>query len=159
MGKSFYLKAKAKTPLKYKTSNRKVATVSGKGQVKITGYGTCKITITASKSDIYNAAEKTITINGRLGRPALKGVNVKTKKVKLIWNKVSGATGYKLYIKYPGAKKYALALTKSAKVKGVTHKKLSKGKTYCYKVRAYKKIGKRIVYSGYSKVIKVKIKK
>ena len=159
IGKRFYLKAKAKTPLKYKTSNSKVATVSGKGLVKITGYGTCKITITASKTGTYKAAKKTVTIKGRLAKPILKGANVKTKKVKLTWSKVSGATGYKLYIKYPGAKKYALALTKSAKVKGVTHRSLSKKKTYCYKVRAYKKIGKKIIYSRYSNVVKVKIKK
>ena len=159
IGKSFYLKAKAKTPLKYKSSNRKVAAVTSKGLVKITGYGTCKITITALKSGTYKAAKKTITINGRLAKPILKGVNVKTKKVKLTWNKVNGATGYKLYIKYPGKKKYALALTKSARVKGVTHRNLSKKKTYCYKVRAYKKIGKKTVYSSYSNIIKVKVKK
>ncbi len=159
IGKSFYLKAKAKTALKYKSSNRKVATVNTKGLVKITGYGTCKITITASKSGTYKAAKKTITIKGRLAKPVLKGVNVKTKKVKLTWSKVGGATGYKLYIKYPGAKKYALVLTKSARVKGVTHRRLSKKKTYCYKVRAYKKVGEKTVYSRYSNVIKVKIRK
>ena len=159
IGKRFYLKAKAKTPLAYKTSNKKVATVTSKGLVKITGYGTCKITITAAKSGTYRAAKKVITVNGRLAKPLLRGVNVKTKKVKLTWNKVSGASGYKLYIKYPGAKKYALALTKSAKVKGVTHRSLTKSKTYYYKLRAFKKVGKKTVYSGYSKAIKVKIKK
>ena len=159
IGQSFALNAKAKTPLTYVSSNKSVATVTSAGKVTVKGYGTCKITINAAGTDSYNAAKKVITINGRLAKPTLKGKNYSKKKVKLTWSKVSGATGYLLYVKYPGQSKYKLAVKKSAKVKGVTHKKLAKGKTYCYKVRAYKRIGKKTVYSAYSKVIKVKVKK
>jgi hypothetical protein len=35
---------------------------------------------------------------------------------------------------------------------------MKKGKTYYYKVRAFKTVGKSKVYTGYSKVIKVKAK-
>ena len=38
-------------------------------------------------------------------------------------------------------------------------KKLKKGKTYYFKVRAYKKVAGKKVYTGYSNIVKVKIKK
>ena len=96
IGKSFYLNAEAKTPLAYASSNSGVATVTADGLVRVTGYGTCSITIAASKSDTYKAANKTVTISGYLAKPVLKGKNVKKKKAKLTWSKVPGATGYKL---------------------------------------------------------------
>jgi fibronectin type 3 domain-containing protein len=78
--------------------------------------------------------------------------------VKLTWSKVPGADGYKVYIKVPGSKKFRLAVTKSRKVKGVTNRGLLKGKKYSYKIRAFKKVGSRKVYSKYSKVMTVKVK-
>ena len=159
VGKSFHLKAKAKTPLSYQSSDIKVATVDRDGKVTIKGCGTCTITVTASQTDTYKSAKKNVVVNGYLDKPVLKGKNKKGKKVKLNWNRINGAAGYKLYVRYPGAKKYVRVLTLPAKVKGVTHRKLSKGRTYRYKLRAYCKVGKKTVYSKYSKVIKVKIKK
>ena len=159
IGQSFTLNAKAKTALSYRSSNTSIATVNSKGKVTIKGYGTCKITVKAKETAAYKAATKKITVMGRLAKPVVKAENRSPKRVKLTWSKVQGTTGYKVYIRYPGRTKYKLALTKSAKVKSVTHRNLTKGETYSYKVRAYKKVGKKIVYSSYSKAKKVRIRK
>ena len=63
--KAFYLGAKAKTGLTYKSSNTKIATVDSKGKVTIkkgTPKGKYKITVTAKGKGIYNKKSKTITI-------------------------------------------------------------------------------------------------
>ncbi|MBQ9060590.1 MAG: fibronectin type III domain-containing protein [Firmicutes bacterium] len=72
---------------------------------------------------------------------------------------MAGTKGYLLYVKIPGDKKYRLAVSKSAKVKSVTHRGLVKGKKYSYKLRSYVKVGKKVVYSKYSKPVTVKVKK
>ena len=57
----------------------------------------------------------------------------------------------------PEEKKFRKALTKPAKVKGVMHRGLTRGKKYSYKIRAFKKVGKKTVYSKYSKTVTVTV--
>ena len=85
--------------------------------------------------------------------------NLKGRKVKLTWSKVKGADGYKIYIKGPRDKKFRLRLTKSAKVKSVTHMGLIRNKKYKYKVVAFKKQNGKQIRSAFSKVRTVKIRK
>ncbi len=87
----------------------------------------------------------------------MKAIKKAGQKVKLKWSKVPGADGYLVYIKLQEESHYKRALRKSARVKGVLHKGLTKGKKYSYKIRAYKKNGKRITYSKYSKAISVRV--
>ena len=159
IGSHFQLDARAMTELSYQSSNTKVASVSSDGVVTIKGYGTCTITVTAAATDQYLKAVRRITVKGILARPVLKAVNKPGKKIKLSWNKVQKTRGYLLYVKLPGEKKYRLAVSKPAKVKSVTHSGLTKGKKYSYKLRAYMKVGKKTVYSQYSKTVTVKVKK
>lgn len=85
--------------------------------------------------------------------------NVKGKKVKLKIKKSNGIKGYELLYamnsKFTKLKKQCI-LKKSS----LTLKKMKKGRTYYFKVRAYKigSSGKKI-YSKYSVVRKIKIKK
>lgn len=61
----FSIKAKAKTALKYKSSNTKYVTVTSKGNVTVkknTPKGTYKVFITASANTYYNKATKTVYI-------------------------------------------------------------------------------------------------
>ncbi len=159
IGSSFRLDAEAMTDLSYQSSNKRVATVTEDGTVRVRGYGACVITVTAEATPLYRQAVRTIKIKGRLARPVLKAVNKPGKKIKLSWGKVIGTRGYLLYVKVPGDKKYRLAVSKSARVKSVTHSGLVKGKKYSYKLRAYVKVGKRIVYSRYSKPVTLKVKR
>ena len=68
----------------------------------------------------------------------LKATNVKTKSVKLTWTKVKNAEGYYVYKstkKSSGFKK--VATIKEGSTVKYTCKKLKKGKTYYFKVKAY----------------------
>lgn len=92
-----------------------------------------------------------------LKRPKLKCTRKKGRN-KLSWNKVKGASGYVLYVKYPGSRKYVKALKKSSKIKSVTHRGLTKGRVYKYKIRPYVKRGNIISYGKYSKAVKARVK-
>ncbi len=79
-----------------------------------------------------------------------KIVPTKTKKLtqsettetsfKLTWDKVSGATGYRIYVMNKKTGKYSI-LVKSTKKLSYTVKGLKKGSNNMYAVKAYKKIG------------------
>lgn len=77
---------------------------------------------------------------------------------KLSYSKVSNAKGYKIYVKEPGSSRYRCRLTKDVMVKSVTHKGLKRGKTYRYKIRAYKTTNGTTEYGPYSSVKTVKVK-
>ena len=83
---------------------------------------------------------------------------LKLGKGKAVVNlsKVNYAEGYKIYMATSknGAYKY---VGKTSKLK-FTKKSLKKGKTYYFKVRAYKTLGGKNIYGAYSSVKKVKVK-
>lgn len=81
------------------------------------------------------------------------------KKVYLKWKKNKYADGYKVYrsTKKKTGYKCIATLNKRSKV-SYTDKKVKSKKVYYYKVRAYRKNGKKTIYSGYSPVKRVKVK-
>ncbi len=83
--------------------------------------------------------------------------NVKSKKAKVTFKKVSNAAGYQ--IKYSTSKKFKNAKTTKITKTSYIIKKLKKGKTYYVKVRAYRNANGKTYYGSYSGVKKVKIKK
>ncbi len=86
-------------------------------------------------------------------------VKAKKTKVFLKWKRNKKATGYKIYrsMKKKGAYK-CIKTIKKAKTTSYYDKKVKKGKTYFYKIRAYRKSGKKTMYSGFSPVKRVKVK-
>ena len=104
---------------------------------------------------ISAGAEKKIGVKTYLAKPKLSAM-AKSGKTKLSWKKVPAASQVQVYVKYPGKKKYEKVLTRSAKLRSVTHKGMKKGRVYRYKVRMRTKSGGRYVYSKYSNVIKVR---
>ncbi|MEY8390586.1 glycoside hydrolase family 3 C-terminal domain-containing protein [Lachnospiraceae bacterium 45-W7] len=119
----------------------------GTATITITGKGT----YTGTKSASFKIVPKKTA--------SLKAVSKTKKQVKLTWKRDKQATGYEIYVKKPGSKKFTLAkrITKNKTV-SFTAKKLKSKKQYQYKVRAYKKIGKTIYPGAYSAVKKVKVK-
>lgn len=87
----------------------------------------------------------------------LKSSSIKKTSAKLSWTKVSGATGYEVYRATSKNGTYTKVAT--VKTRSYTNKKLKSGKTYYYKVRAYKKKGNTTVYGALSKAVTVKTKK
>ena len=85
----------------------------------------------------------------------IKSVKGKKNGFKITWKKVSGVKGYQ--IKYSTNKYFFESLTRSKNVKkakttSATVKDLRKGKTYFVKVRTYKIVKGKKVYSNWSKV-------
>ena len=118
--------------------------------------GTATVIITG-KGNYIGTATATFKINPK--KTSLKiATSSKAGQLKVTYNKVSGVTGYQVI--YSASSKFTKSTTKSVNVKGTskTITKLTKGKTYYVKVRAYKTVGKTKYYSGYSAVKKVKVK-
>lgn len=161
--KPFSLKAKAETPISYKTSNPKVATVSSKGLVTIKGLGAANITVKAAETNNYKSDTLTVDLHIDLKKPKLKVKRVGRSAVKLSWSKVPGASGYRAVVgiisNVRGDKKnkdvirfdYKETVKKtSAKKRSASHRNLKRGRSYGYIVQAYRKVGKKTVYGPYS---------
>lgn len=86
-------------------------------------------------------------------------LTTKSSAVTIKWSKADGVTGYQIYRLNTKTKKYE----KIATVKGegkisYKNKKLKKGSTYSYKVRAYMTVEDTDYFGGYSAVAKIKVK-
>ena len=86
--------------------------------------------------------------------------NTKGRKAVLKWKKVKNADGYVVYRATKKNGKYAAVKTinKGKKVT-FTNKNLKKGKTYYYKIKAYKKVNGKKALGQFSAVKSVRIKK
>lgn len=88
-----------------------------------------------------------------LTKPTISKLTAGSKKITIKWNKITGATGYKIYRATSKNGKYACIKTiKSGKTVTFTNKSLKKGKRYYYKVRAYRTVSGVNKYSSYSTV-------
>ena len=92
-------------------------------------------------------------------KATLSSVTAGKKTATVKWKKVSDATGYQVYraTAKNGTYKKVAAIKKNATVKYV-NKSLKSGKTYYYKVRAYKTANGITAYGNFSAVKKVKVK-
>lgn len=82
--------------------------------------------------------------------------STKTKTATLSWKKTTGATGYQ--VSYATSKKGRYQSAGSSTSLSFIQKNLKKGKTYYFKVRAYKTILNTRQYGAYSAIKSVKIK-
>lgn len=109
---------------------------------------TCAAALPASAEEI--AAENTIECSiGSLARPKITKVVRYKYSVTLKWNKVKGATGYKIYKKVGQKYKVAATVRNGSTVK-LKIKKLKTGKKYSFKVRAFRKKSGKTTWSKYS---------
>lgn len=77
-------------------------------------------------------------------------------KVKLTWKKVSGASGYEIFMRTGNGKYKKIKIVGNAKTVSFTKSGLSRKKSYSFRIRAYTKVDKNKVYGTYSNVKKVK---
>ncbi len=88
----------------------------------------------------------------------LKLTSTSKGKANISWSNVSGETGYQVWYCNSKNGKYVKLSNYKANTVKATASKLTSGKTYYFKVRAYKKTGGEYVYSNFSSVKSVKIK-
>jgi hypothetical protein len=85
----------------------------------------------------------------------VKLVKLTSTMVNFTWQKVSGASGYEIYRSSNTSTDFQLVKTNTSL--HYMNYGLTKGRTYNYKVRAYKLVGKKKVYSKFSAVFSIKI--
>ncbi len=86
-----------------------------------------------------------------------KGENTASNKIKLSWDKVNGANGYTIYraSSINGEYKAVVRVTKGTTLTW-TNSSLTHGRTYYYKVRAYRNVNGQRIYGDYCDIIAVK---
>ena len=124
---------------------------------KVRAYG--QVTLQSGTETLYGQYSAVKSAKPSLTKPKLK-LKKGVEKATVKWNKVAGANGYKIYrsVKKGSGYKCVKTIKKGSTLKYV-NKKLKGGKKYYYKVRAYKTVNGKKVYSAYSKVKSVKAKK
>ena len=159
--KTFYIGASTNGngSLSYSSSNNKVVKVNSFGRASVVNYGKAVITIRAAETGSYKAAAKSITIQVVPAKMTLKSVKSPSKKTIVAkWKKDKSVTGYEINVnKRKNFKKKSIG-RKFKKNKTQTREWGWNSRTYYFRIRAYKKIGKMKLYGPWSKVKKVKVK-
>ena len=140
--------------LSYKSSNTKILTVSSSGKVKVKRLGKAKVYVTALSDSEYKSATRTVWVTVVLKTPCIEYKNG-YGKIKFTWDKVPGASGYKVYSYDKNKKKYICKMTRKSSQRYAVIREPKIGKEYKVKVRAYKNVNGKKVYSTYSNVVKV----
>lgn len=105
---------------------------------------------------IYGANSTSAFLRMSISKPtSLTITKLSSRKVRLSWNKVKNASGYIIYMQTGNG-----SYKKVGTVKNTTFTKwsLKKGKTYRFKIKAYKTIDKKTYYSNFSTPKTIKIK-
>ena len=158
-GRTVALKVSGGAKVTWKSGNASIATVTAKGVVKGIAPGKVTITVKDAGNSCYNKATKKVTVTVMPASPT--GVSAKNNKAKattVTWKAMSGITGYELQASMDktfktGVKKAsAKALATSA-----VFKSLTKGKTWYIRVRCYKTVSGKKIYSAWGAVKAVKV--
>jgi uncharacterized repeat protein (TIGR02543 family) len=108
----------------------------------------------ADGTKVYGDYSSVVSAKPVPAKASLKAVRASSTSVRLTWGKVEGSTGYEIYRATSSEGTYT-KLTETAST-SYTNTKLTTGKTYYYKVRAYRLVGKTKVYGSFSAVKYVK---
>ncbi len=118
---------------------------------KVRAYKNDAGTIWSSSSEVLTTATKPVT-------PKITSLTSTKAKATLKWSNVSGESGYVVYYSTKQDSGFTKLYTCKANALSYTKANLTSGKTYYFKVRAYKTAGDTTVYSNWSDVKSIKIK-
>lgn len=132
------------------TSKKRLKSVGRNTGVTITGtsgnWYKISIKISGKKKTGY-IKKSYVTI---IRKPTLSVASVSKSKIKLKWNKISGASGYEIQRYNSSKKKYTTVKTISkGSTTSYTNSSLKKNTTYKYRIRSYKKVKGKKIYSYY----------
>ncbi len=145
----------------YKSSNKKVATISAKGTVKMKGIGKTTITVTVTVSSTGKKITKKYTLTVNPEKTAIKNVkSTGAGKMRISWKKNTSGQGYQFsYSSTKNFKKGTKAFNVSKNsITTVTVTGLVQKAKYYVRVRSYKVVSGKLYYGAWSKVKAVKIK-
>ena len=154
------VKASAKGKITLRSEDCSVAVIK-KGKLSLKKPGITRITVTASATKNYNAVSKSIVLTVTPARPVISGgSSFASGKAVLKWRKENGLDGYQ--IQYTAASKFSSGVS-SVTVSGDTasciFEGLPGGKTCRFRIRSYIILNNKKVYSQWSKIKTVKLKK
>ena len=147
--------------ISYKSSNKKVATVTPKGVVMLRGIGKMTITVTATVTSTGKKVTKKYQLTINPGKTTLKSVKSSAAgQMNISWKKDSKSQGYQFT--YSTSRKFKKG-TKSFNVPKnsitkVTVTDLMRGAKYYVRVRNYKVVSGKPYYGAWSKTKTVKVK-
>ena len=158
-----------KIPSQYFVTNGdyiiEVSALNGTGEsekARIKYVSSIKHNETTSKKVTTNNTTKvevTTSVNKKPKRVLLKKItNIKGRKVKIFWKKLSGVSKYE--IQYATNKKFTKSLKKTtakSRASSKIIKSLKKNKYY-FRIRAYKVVNRTKIYGSWSSVKKVSVK-
>lgn len=151
VGKSYQVKDTGE--LSYKTENKKIATVNKNGKVTAKAPGKTKIKVFEKSNHILRSS---ITVSVKPKRPTINSISISHRNIKIKWGKIAGITGYEMKVSKKKNGTYKrVGLKKSTDRVMLDQQK--KG-TYYYKVRCYKTVEGKKIYSQYSNIIKIVVK-
>ena len=146
----YVVKASVKGTTTYKVSSLKVGTTY---KFKIKPYVKSE-----DGTVIWGSASSTLATATKPTTPKLKSATTSSGKVTLTWDNVSGESGYQVYYSTSKSGTYEKMKSVSADTLKYTTSKLTAGKTYYFKVRAYVKVDGKTTFGDFSKVVSIKIK-
>lgn len=132
------------------SSKKRLKSVDRNTGVTITGTSGSwyKISIKISGKNKTGYIKKSyVTI---IRKPTLTVSPTSTSKIKLVWDKISGASGYEIQRYSSSKKKYTTIKTiKKGSTTAYTNSSLKKNTTYKYRIRSYKTVKGHKIYSYY----------
>lgn len=113
-----------------------------------------------SNNTVYGSFCGSKTVRMGIAKPSkITLKQVSKTKVKITFPKVAGVSGYEVSMKYSSGNKYKKVATLTKSSKNVyTKTGLKKGRTYTFKVRAYKVVNGKKYYSSYTNLKKITLK-
>lgn len=90
--------------------------------------------------------------------PSISSITAGAQKATLRWKDVSGENYYQIYMATSASGSYSRAATLKANTTSYTKTGLTKGKTYYFKIRTYRTVNGKTIYSSFSSVKSIKVK-
>ncbi len=113
----------------------------------VTYYYTVKAVSNNGTSNVYGNACTTKSAKAIPATPKVTSVVKSGSSAKVTWKKITGASGYYVYRCIKGGKYSKIATIKKGSTITYADKKVAKGKTYYYKIVAYRTVNKKAIVS------------
>ncbi|MBT2738110.1 InlB B-repeat-containing protein [Bacillus sp. ISL-7] len=114
---------------------------------------------TINGTKVYSPFSSIVSAKPTLAQPAKINVaKMSSTSIKVSWSYVSEASGYELYRATAKTGSYGMIKTQTTRTAvSFTNTKLAKGRTYFYKVRAYRMVNGKKIYSSFTTIMSAKL--